>query len=174
MISRRLRLKNRNQGGFTLLELLVALAIDGVLICVIAAIIFQVSSVSSSSSGHMSAVKQVENAAQWISRDALMAQSVDTQGASGFQPLTLTWVDWDNTKYQVTYTIVNGELLRDYSVNDGQPSQTMISQNINPDSEMTNCQFANGVLNIKICASVQRGSKVAIETRKYQVVPRPT
>jgi len=174
MIFPRLRLTNRNQSGFTLVELLVVLAIEGILAGGIVAIIFQISSVSSSSTGHMTAVKQVENAAHWISRDALMAQSVDTQGASGFQPLTLTWVDWDNTDHQVTYTIVNTELLRKYYVNDVQQSQTMIAQNINPSSEMTNCSFADGVLNIRICASVQQGSKVMIETREYQVVPRST
>jgi type II secretory pathway component PulJ len=156
------------------MELLVALAIEGFIAGCIVAIIFQVSNVSSRSANHMSAIKQVEIAAHWISHDAMMAQVVETNGDSGFIPLRLKWVGWDTYAYEVTYTIVNGKLLRNESINNGQPSQTMIAQNINPNSQMTNCQYAAGVLSLKIYVSVQEGSRVSTEIREYKVVPRPS
>lgn len=61
---------HRGQGGFTLVELIVALAITAIIGSVISGAIFQIFNVSAANSNHMKAVKQVENALYYIDRDA--------------------------------------------------------------------------------------------------------
>lgn len=162
---------SKSQRGFTLNEMLVALAILVVIAPAIGMSIFQVLSVNSLTANHLTAVKQVENAVYCISRDALMTQTVQTGGGSGF-PINLTWVEWDNTSNNVTYTTQNGELQRAHSINGGQPTSTVVAQYINTDSGATNCQFAGGVLTFKITASLG-GFRPASEIRVCKVVPRP-
>ena len=180
----RMRLTNRNQRGFTLVELLVALAIEGILAGGIVAVIFQVSNVSSKSADHMTAIKQVENAAHWLSRDAMMAQThpSESDNYSSF-PLTLTWADWDYTTHDTTennvvYTIENGDLKRTQNVriNGGSwsPTVSLIARYIDPSLEMTHYRFKNGALEFRICARVQQGSRVILEAREYKVIPRPS
>jgi prepilin-type N-terminal cleavage/methylation domain-containing protein len=169
-MSRRLMMISRYQRGFTLYEMLVALAILGVIIPVIGMSIFQVLSINTLTGNHLTAVKQVENAIYRINRDAQMAQTVQTGGGSGF-PLNLIWVEWDNTSNNVTYTIQNGELWRANSVNGGQSTSGVVAQHINSDSGMTNLQFVGGVLTVKITASLG-GFRPASETRVGTVLPK--
>ncbi|MFC2021123.1 type II secretion system protein J [Chloroflexota bacterium] len=166
----RLRVTSKNQKGYTLNEMLVALAILGVIAPAISMVIFQVISVNTLTGNHLTAVNQVENAMYWIGRDAQMAQTVQTGGGSGF-PLNLTWVDWDLTSNNVTYSIQNGELQRAYSINGGLPTSTVVAQHINNDSEATNCQYASGVLTFKITASLG-GFRPKSETRIHEVFPK--
>jgi len=170
MTFRRLGQMNKNQRGLTLIEVLIVIAITGIIIGGITTAIFQVFDVSARSTAHMTAVKEVENAVHWVIRDAQVAQSVNATAPSGF-PLTLTWVEWNNTSNNVTYSVQNGQLQRSYSVNGGQPSTTVVIPHLNPDSQMTNCQFSSGVLAFKITAATD-GSSPASETRSFKVVPR--
>lgn len=167
----RLRMTGNKQGGFTLTELLVAIAILGVIAPLLGMAIFQTVSMNEMAGNHMTAVKQVESAVYWISHDAQMAQSVQTDGGSGF-PLILTWVEWDNTSNSVTYSIQDNELQRACSVNGGEPTSTVIAQYINGDSEATNCQFSEGILTFKITASLG-GFRPTSETRVREIFPKP-
>ncbi len=162
---------NRNQRGFTLIEVLAATAITGLIGVGIVAAIFQVLNVNALSTNHVTVLKQVESALHWLSRDAQMAQTVQPSGESGF-PLSLSWVEWDNTKHQVSYTLENSKLYRSHSVNGGEPSRAMVAEHINTGSDVTNCQFANRVLTLKVTASVG-GFRPARETGMAQVIPRP-
>jgi len=172
MIFHRLGLISKNQRGFTLIELMISTAIIGLISVATTTAIFQMLNVSSGSTNHMTAVKQVQNAVNWISRDAQMAQIVVPNGDSGF-PLNLTWVKWANTVHQVTYTLEDSKLQRNYYVNGGEPSEALVARFIDPDSEMTNCQYVGGVLTFKITATVGSGSQVASDIRVCEVIPRP-
>ncbi len=169
-MSRRFWMISRSQRGFTLVEMLVAVAITSIIVPTIGMSTFQVLSGNARSVAHMIAVKQVESAVHRISRDVQMAQIVQTGGGSGF-PLTLTWVKWDNTEDQVTYTIQNGELERAYSINGGEPTSTVLAHHINTESGATSCQFVNGVFTFQITASLE-GFKPASETRVGKIIPR--
>ncbi len=171
MTFRRLGQMNKNQRGLTLIEVLIVIAITGIIIGGITTAIFQVFDVNARSTAHMTAVKEVEKAVHLITRDAQMAQSVNATAPSGGFPLTLTWVEWNNTSNNVTYSVQDGQLQRSYSVNDGQPSTTVVIPHLNPDSQMTNCQFSSGVFAFKITAATG-GSSPASETRSFKVVPR--
>ena len=169
-MSRRLNILSRYQRGFTLYEMLVSLAILGVIIPVIGTSIFQVLSINTLTGNHLTAVRQVENAIYRISRDVQTAQTVQIGGGSGF-PLNLLWVEWDNTSNNVTYTIQNGELWRANSVNGGQPTSVVVAQHINSDPGMTNMQFQSGMLTFKVTASLG-GFKPASETRIGKIFPK--
>jgi hypothetical protein len=101
-----------------------------------------------------------------------MAQTVSPDGASGF-PLTLQWVDWDNTDREVVYTINDGILKRSYSIDGELESALVVAQYINPDVEMTSCGFSEGVLTLKITATAGEGSHVESVSKVREIVPRP-
>jgi len=161
---------NKNQRGFTLIELLVAISIAGIICGATTTAIFQMVTTNASSSAHMTAVKQVENAIHWVRHDVQMAQIVEPGGDAGF-PLNLTWVEWNNTMNEVTYNLENGQLERYHYVNGGEPSMMVVAQHIDPDSEMTNCQFAGCMFTLKITATVG-DFRSASESRVVEVVPR--
>ncbi len=138
------RLIHKNQRGFTLVELIIAIAITGIITGGITMTIFQIFSGNTRTSNHMTAVRQVQNAGYWVSHDAQMAQSVVITGVSGF-PLTLTWVDWESGDvYQVVYTLEDNKLQRSHSVNYGQPTETIVAEFIDLDPTKTKCEFAAG------------------------------
>ena len=138
------RLINKNQRGFTLIELLVAIAITGLITGGLTTTIFQVFDINARSNDHMTAVREVQNAGYWISRDTQMAQSMEITGVSGF-PLTLTWNEYGGGDvHEVVYTLlVDNKLQREHYTNrDTNPvpdAATIIAQYIDPDN--TNCQF---------------------------------
>lgn len=176
---------NKNQRGFTLVEVLLALAITGIIAGGITMTIFQVFDVSARSSNHMVAIRQVQNAGYWISHDALMAQKPDATGASGF--LTLSWVGWEykcaeNTcidAYEVCYTYEGGKIQRHQKITTdkydaeghliGRPTETdssSIAEHITAEPTVT---MDGNKLSVTIIASVGE----AREERTYEITPRP-
>ncbi len=165
-----LRSVNRRQGGFTLIEILVALSITGFIGAGLTTAIVQVMKVNALGNNQVIAVKQVENAVYWINRDVRMSQTIQPGGGSGF-PLNLDWVEWGGTTHQVAYTLQNGELIRSSSVNATPPVVMKVAQHISSNADNTSCQYSNGVFNFKVTASVS-GFRPASETRLAQVIPR--
>ena len=153
------------------IELLVGIAIAGLLIPVLTEASSQLMNVSEMNTHRVRALTQVEKAMHWIKRDAEVAQAVQTGPGSGF-PLTLSWVDWDNSEYQVIYSLEGDKMYRDYSIDGGAPSRRVVAELIDTDAAKTNSQYAVGVLAFKVTASVA-GYKPASETRTAQVMPRP-
>lgn len=166
----RLRNAAKSQKGFTLVELTVAMGIICILVLLVGMLMFQLLSVHAMDSTQMKVIRQVDNAVYSIRRDAMMAQTVDLSGGES-GPLILSWVQWDNTEVQVTYDIRNNELWRDYSVNGGEPVSDVIAQYVVTETESTNFQYADGVLDFKITASLD-GYRPAEETRECQIMLR--
>ena len=175
MIFHRLGLINKKQRGFTLIELLIAIAITSLITGGITTAIFQTFTVNARTSSHMTAVRQVQNAGHWISQDAQMAQDVEPSGATGFNPLTLTWTEWvDSTDNVVTYTItVDGELKRSHSEDGGVPSEMIVARYIDTDPTKTKCELIGDVLTVTITAAVGDYPETVSETRVYEVIRRP-
>ncbi len=84
---RRLRFINKNQRGFTVIELLVAIAISSLITSGLTLTIFQVFGGNARNSSEMTVIRQVQNAGHWISRDVLMAQVMT--------PAEVITVSWD-------------------------------------------------------------------------------
>lgn len=95
---------NKSRSGFTLIELLVAIAITAIIIGGITVAIFQVVTGNARDSNHMTAVRQVQNAGYWFSRDAQMAQSImsDDDATEEEEVLTLSWTGWERKEGQAS------------------------------------------------------------------------
>ncbi len=126
-----------------------AIAVTAIITGGITMSIFQVFDGNTRSSNHMIAVRQVQNAGYWVSRDVQMARSVaPTADPDGF-PVTLTWADWDTgDEYQVVYSVsvVDNKLQREHytnrHVNPDPDATSVAAEYIDPDN--TNCEFTAG------------------------------
>jgi prepilin-type N-terminal cleavage/methylation domain-containing protein len=173
MILHKLGLFNRNQRGFTLIEMLTVVAITGLIAIGASIATAQVLHQSTRNSDYTTASRHTLNAINWISCDAQMAQTVQPDGASGF-PLTLSWVDWDNTLHQVIYTLEDSKIRRGYSIGGGEPRDILIAEYIDPDAQMTNCEFDGGVLTLQVTATVGEGRQTSSVTKVREISPRPS
>ena len=163
-----------NQKGFTLIEVIAALAITSLIGVGVAMATVQIINQGVRNSDYTTASRYTMNAIYWISRDAQMAQTIELEGASGF-PVTLSWTEWDNSEYEVTYSIEDGKLRRSYSIDGGVPKQTVVAQYINSVSENTTCEFSGGVLaiTVTVTTSVAEGSHAVSVTKVREITSRP-
>ena len=169
------KLKN-SESGFTLIEFVLAVAISGIIIAAITTTILQMFTGGARTSSHMTAVRQVQSAGYWVSRDGMMAQEEpDIGGDPSTNFLTLTWTDWgseDKDEHKVVYTLkdmTDGDLKNLQRIYSG-PVATetgIIAQYIDP--YQTSCVWDSGVLTFTVTATVGEQS----ETRVYEVKPRP-
>jgi len=167
--------------GFSYVELVIALAIISLIGGAASMATFQVFKGTERNNDHMTAVRQVQNAGYWISRDTQMAQSVAVDNLTLPDFLVLSWTEaTSGNEYQITYTLENmpdselQKLQRSQSINGGTSATTFVAQHINPDTQKTKCEFTNGTLTLTVTATVGGGSLTESETRVYKVIPRPS
>jgi len=173
MMSRRFGLMHREQGGLTLVELMIAIALVGIVTAGITTTISHVFAGSTRTSNHMTAVRQVQSAGYWVSRDALQAREVDTDS----EFLKLTWTEIQTGyEYEVTYCLIDmpsgdlKSLRRSVKITPpGESSTTTVSlvaQHI--DRYRTSCEPEDKTLIFTVTATV--GGQT--ESRVYRVTPR--
>lgn len=93
----------KSEKGFTLPELLVTVAITGLIVGFLGTMVFQMLTVTEYGGDKMTATHELQNAANWVSYDGQMAKT-----ASGGSELVLLLPD----SSQVTYELVGTQLLR--------------------------------------------------------------
>ncbi len=93
----------RGQKGFTITELLVTVAITGLIASFLGTAVYQIITVTEYGSDRMIAVHELQNTAHWVSHDGQMANI-----ASGGNELALTLPDGSS----ITYAVVGTELSR--------------------------------------------------------------
>ena len=172
MIFRKIKLFHKNQSGFTLIEVIVSMAITGFIGLGANMSIVQLLNETSRNNDFTTASRNAMNAIYWIGRDAQMAQVIS--GAAGFpgtNGLSLSWIDWDNGAHTAVYSIEDGQLWRNYTF-DG-TTKTLIAEYINPSANMTSCTSVNGTLTLTITSSVGGGSRVIDVTRIRAMTARP-
>jgi prepilin-type N-terminal cleavage/methylation domain-containing protein len=172
MIFRKLLARIKNQKGFTLVELLVALAITGMIGVGAAMANAQLLSQTAKNNDYTTAGRHTLNAIHWIGRDTQMAQSIQPGGTSGF-PLTLSWEEWDNQTYQIVYSLADGKLKRSYSVDGGDPTVSLVAEYISSNEQMTYCSTDNGVLTLTITACIGQEPNTTNVTRVRKITSRP-
>ena len=172
----------QDQRGFTYIELVVAAAIMMFIAGALTMTIFSVLKESGRTSERMTAIRQVENAGSWISRDALMAGSISTENLTSPDLLILNWTEWgydeDSIYHSITYSIEDiadsiGKLMRTHQDSQGANEQTLVANYIyynpgDPDNS-SNVSYQAPLLDLKI-ASVFNDTR---ETREYKINRRP-
>jgi prepilin-type N-terminal cleavage/methylation domain-containing protein len=184
-----MRFISPKENGFTLIEITIVLAICASIAGGVMAVTNQVFNLSNESNYRLIATKQVERAADVISRDAAMVQypyPLAPMDASGFSDvpgsadllspsLYLGYTTWQNATYLVTYWIQNQQLIRRQYRNGMQQSQTIVANyvvwNRGSANSPTRYGYASNVLTFTITCTVGTAKPVT-ETRTFQIIPR--
>jgi prepilin-type N-terminal cleavage/methylation domain-containing protein len=187
MIFPRLGTGHDNQKGFTLLELIIAIAIAGLITAGITMAIMQILTINHRASNHMIAVRQVQQAGKEVSKDALQAQYIVLTDGTGEYPadtnfpLTLNWTDSEGRVNVVVYNITeDGELKRSHIV-DGNATATalpVVAQYIDFSMDpltteaRTRCEWDSVRRLLTFTVTAALGTET--ETRIYEIEPRPS
>ena len=144
----------KDQKGVTLPELLITVAITGLIVSFLGTAIYQIITVTEYGNDKMVAMHELQNVAHWVAVDGQMANT-----ASGGSNLSLTLPDGSS----ITYTLAGTELHR----TDG-GSQIMLARNI------SNISFSveNRIITMTITSSPQGRPNVS-EQATYKVCLRP-
>jgi len=141
--------------GFTLVELIIATAITGLIIGVLGTAVFQIVNVADYGGDKLLAAHELQNTAHWFSRDAQMADN-----ATGGSELVLTFPDGSS----ITYEVVGTQFRRRAG---GPPMR--LAQNITS----ANFSVENRIVTMTITSSPAGRWNVS-ENRTYKVYLRPT
>jgi prepilin-type N-terminal cleavage/methylation domain-containing protein len=145
----------KREQGYTLVELMIALAITGVMVVTIGMVIHETITVPESGNEQVSALHAIQNAAHWVSIDGQAAKA-----ASGGSGLTLTMPD-DST---VSYTLAGDELHRIDNDTD---------RTISTGIKNVNFSVSGRLITMTITAE-QDGRGDISENGTYQIFMRPT
>jgi len=184
----KLNVINRNQKGFTLIEIVVAIAISSIIVVAITSLTYETITINAKSTNHQIAISQVQNAVNSLSRDTAQAQIIiprDSAGnplqvnpsntnqtlfdlkSSGHQ-LELKWVDWTNVTHDVTYKIdASGELDRFVSAG----ATTVVATNIGIASGNWDSYYKTLTFTIQAKVGTKTNLQ-SIESRTFQIIPR--
>ncbi len=144
----------KGQRGFTLPELLITVAITGLIVSFLGVAIYQIITVTGSGNDRMTALHELQNAGHWVTLDGQMAST-----AIGGDELELTLPD-DSS---ITYEVEDTELLRT-----ADESQMTLAQNISSIS----FSVENRVITMTITSSPEGWANIS-EQATYKVCLRP-
>ena len=111
-----------NQKGFTLIEILVAMLVGGMITAGVITGIFQIVYGAGQIREESVALADIDNAAHWLTRDVVLGRSTDlVDGEPQVSQMTLTWNDstwWaeqeESVSHSVIYTYSGTALQRNY------------------------------------------------------------
>jgi type II secretory pathway pseudopilin PulG len=176
-----LRKQNNNQHGLTIIELVLAIAIVGMIGASILTLISLLYNSNGSTSDSVTVQNQVGNAAAWIIVDAQMAQHVEIDDTLYPGSLvTFEWVVWKDDgdiKNEVTYVISEAnELERIFTLThsyngDVEQSITTIAKYL--DAEKTDCVYDSSLHLIMFNIAVSKTYYHTVNaTSIVKVIPR--
>lgn len=161
------RFMDGRQKGFTLVELLTTMLLTALIGTSLVVLVTQMYAIPNHNSAHLTAVMQVDNAVDTITRDVMQAQTISVTTSGDF--LYMTWTDYGTgNSYQVTYIINSTNKTLTRSQNGG--TATLVATYIDPS---TSCTLTGNTLALNMISTVG-GQKPASETRQVQIVRRPT
>jgi prepilin-type N-terminal cleavage/methylation domain-containing protein len=131
------------QQGFTLVELLVVIAVTGLVAGVMALMFNVVTKISTTSTSQNIVLSQVQEAGSWITRDIMSSDNI-TIYASGNRVATIVRYMWNGTDFTqavINYDVINNKLLRTVEPEAGR----IIAQFISPHGSGTDLTASTGV-----------------------------
>ena len=161
------KIQPNKQNGYGLIELILGLALTGILATGFATFAWQSINVTDDTKDRMNALMQVENAGYWVSRDIQMSVNFTLGDNAGF-PLQLRWQDMDHNDYEAIYSLSENGISRNLTKNEESPVHTLIAQNIDTAASSTNVSATGGLFIFNI-ASTSGGIEVS---RTYKIKPR--
>ncbi len=129
------------QAGYTVIEMLMVIAILGLLTGAVTQIIGHAVRTSSHGTDSLTAIKQLENAFHWITIDTQQSRTIETDVGNGF-PFMLSWVEWDGTTHAVTYTIEDNEIKRSSSIDGAEPTVLVVARYVDTNISATYCRLS--------------------------------
>ncbi|MFC1961872.1 type II secretion system protein J [Chloroflexota bacterium] len=169
-------LKIGNEEGYSLIGVLIALAIMSTITTGIMMAIDQIYNVNSDRTSHIIAIREVQNAGHWFTHDGQKAITIEpTQDSDGF-PLTMSWDDSDENQHEVVYILsLDNELQRQHYINrtiNPHPDTTVsVASYIDPSK--TSCDVTeNNELVVSVTAAVNIDHVAYTEARTYRIFPR--
>lgn len=167
--------------GYTLIELIIAITIMVLASGTAGAAIFQILRNTERNNNHITAVRQVQNAGYWISRDAQMAQSISADNLTLPDFLVVNWTEWDDagdpTYHSVRYffeDLTDGiyKLKRNHWSSGGADEYTLIAEYIYYDPDdvdvTSKASYQEPIVTVRLTALF----KETLETREYRVKHR--
>lgn len=145
----------KGEGGYTLVELLITIAITGFLATALGLVVQQMVTVPERGNDQVAALHAIQNAAHWVSLDGQTAKS-----ASGGSGLTLTLPDDSSISY-----IRYGDVLNRVSSS----SNRTIARNITS----ANFSVQDRIITMDITAAPESRWDMS-ENQTYQINMRPT
>lgn len=178
------------QKGFTMVELLVVLGIAVAITAIIVAVIVTLIRLSPPSQEHAIALRQIQNAGQWLTLDINMASKVEKPEGGNSPLIKLTQPRWDETEQKlvdttVTYRMDGDKLLRgEQAAGEETVRTTTVAENVElavylpDDTDRPECCVQPGgtepapAFCIQISCEVGGIGGTNVVKRCYQVTPR--
>ncbi len=171
-----------SENGFALLDQAVAIALIAMISLAATMFTFHALHTAAQTDARIAVDSNVQNAGDWISHDAYMADDVITTNLTPPTILILKWTDWSygssSTYYSSTYSVDNtidgiGQLNRRLQSSSGVDQRTQVASHVYflPDdpSNSTRVTYQVPVINITIVTRLGDAS----QERTYQICRRP-
>lgn len=169
---------NRGQKGFTLVQVVIVLAIGALLLGGLVGVLWQFQIIPDRASAQLVVVPELRRSANWIKFDANKAQSF----AAGTAPEygTFRWLDYSTfpaTSYEVKYYLDGNTLYRQVSIDDVPSPPMTLARHIASQSDVT-FAVSDGALTATITATIDtvlgnltQSTTVEVEMRPEQTKP---
>ena len=187
----KIRLFNKYEKGFTLLELIIAMAIGVIIIGAMGGALYQILAASNSSSNNMMAIRQVQNAGYWIGRD--VQESSPDYVEPGDSPDTpdieeLFIISWDVITFdagllkegnKAVYRLDGGNLYRDYYITETMAYETAFNDYVFSYEKTTliaqyidDIELVKGSTMVLNVSATVEGWKTGTAERTYEIETR--